>query len=164
MKHLKKFNESSDGIKQTSLNLQQTIKDIFLDLTDDGYKISMREVESSDSHSNFGSPQHKITLIVTLERVESDYENSLGRTVGNIPFIFSECIDNFDRVYDYASSYGDVVTNQVGVLINNPNEHKEFNKYRYNNWGSFKEKLRKEYGLDTLVRFVTLNFTVILDT
>jgi hypothetical protein len=95
MKHLKKFNESSDGIKQTSLNLQQTIKDIFLDLTDDGYKISMREVESSDSHSNFGSPQHKITLIVTLWRGESDYENSLGRTVGNIPFIFSECIDNF---------------------------------------------------------------------
>ena len=56
--------------------------------------------------------------------------------------------------------YGDVVTNKVGVLINNPNDHKSFNQYRYNNWGSFKDKLRKEHGLATLVRYVTINFTV----
>lgn len=177
MKYLKKFNESSN-LEQTSLNLQQTIQDIFLDLTDDGYKISIQtpksptQVESSrvnKLHPNYGD---KITLIITLEKVESNYENSLGRTVDNVPFIFSECIDNFDRVYDYASSYGDVVTNQIGALLNNivdahtkrygPNHPSR--TIKDNNWGSFKDKLRNEYGLDTLVRFLTVNLTIVLDT
>ena len=183
MKHLKKFNESSN-LEQTSLNLQQTIQDIFLDLTDDGYKISIQtpksptQVESSrvnKLHPNYGD---KITLIITLEKVESNYENSLGRTVDNVPFIFSECIDNFDRVYDYASSYGDVVTNQVGALLNNivdvithakrygPNHPSRTIQYYDEDadWGSFKDKLRNEYGLDTLVRFLTVNLTIALDT
>ena len=178
MKHLKKFNESSN-LEQTSLNLQQTIQDIFLDLIDDGYKISIQtpksptQVESSrvnKLHPNYGD---KITLIITLEKVESNYENSLGRTVDNVPFIFSECIDNFDRVYDYASSYGDVVTNQVGALLKrlDPNHESNLEKLSRNrrgffgyNWGSFKDKLRNEYGLDTLVRFLTVNLTITLDT
>ena len=183
MKYLKKFNESSN-LEQTSLNLKQTILDIFLDLTDDGYKISIQtpksptQVESSrvnKLHPNYGD---KITLIISLEKVESNYENILGRTFSNVPFIFSECIDNFDRVYDYASSYGDVVTNQVGALLNNivdvitPISHSVFSygpnhpsrTIKDNNWGSFKDKLINEYGLDTLVRFLTINLTIVLDT
>jgi hypothetical protein len=115
----------------------------------------MRVASREDSHTDFGSPIEKVTYIVSLEKLES---NGISG-VDNSPFIFSDIIDNFDRMYDYMNVYGDVVTNLVGALLNNPNEHKKFNR-RYKNWGSFKDKLRSEYGLATLVRYVTINFTV----
>ena len=154
MKYLKKYNESSDNIEQVINDIKQTIEDIFLDLKDDGYGLHIRNKEVINDHNTWGGDVYKIPFVVSLEKIQTD-----GR-YSDTPFIFSEVIDEFDRMFDYVSTLGDAVTDSVSALLNNPNEHKDFNQYRYNNWSCYKDKLRKEYGLATLVRYVTIRFTL----